>query len=169
MEHGKTRSKNETRVCLAHATAGRLLGYRAKQGAVLPEMQLSLYQRSAIKAPTSPSFRFNFPSRWYRRALRCLHALRHVSEESPQGCPRNSANIILAERRAFPTSESGTSAAYFLHSSFLQTITVLDARTLSSTRLTRPFWRVFPRSLLRRFDGGASLGVKGKTSSVSQL
>ena len=48
--------------------------------------------------------------------------LRHVSQQSPQGCPRNSANICLVEHRSFLTLEGGMSAASFLHSSFLQAI-----------------------------------------------
>ena len=46
--------------------------------------------------------------------------LRPVFQQSPQGCPRNSANVCLVEHRLFPTSEGGMLAASFLHSSFLQ-------------------------------------------------
>ena len=48
------------------------------------------------------------------------YALRPVSQQSPQGCPRNSANICLVELRSFSTSQGGMSAVSFLHSSFIQ-------------------------------------------------
>ena len=51
-----------------------------------------------------------------------FYSLRPVSQQPPQGCPRNSANICLIEHRSFSTLEGGMSAASFLHSSFLQAI-----------------------------------------------
>ena len=70
----------------------------------------------------SLSFSFSFSSRWHHSAQKGPYVLRPVSQQSPQGCPRNSANICLVEHRSFSTSEGGTSAASFLHSSFLQAI-----------------------------------------------
>ena len=67
-------------------------------------------------------FTFSFSSRWHRSARKTPYALRPVSHKSPQGCPRNSANICLVEHRSFSTLEGGMSAASFLHSSFLQAI-----------------------------------------------
>ena len=68
------------------------------------------------------SFSFNFSSRWHRSARKGPYALRPVSQQSPQGCPRNSANICLVEHRSFSALEGGMSAASFLHSSFLQAV-----------------------------------------------
>ena len=51
--------------------------------------------------------------------------LRPASQQSPQGCPRNTANVCLVEHRSFPTSEGGMSAASFLSSSFLQAISAV--------------------------------------------
>ena len=65
----------------------------------------------------SESFSFSFSSRWHRSARKGPYALRPVSQQSPQGCPRNSANICLVEHRSFSTLEGGTTAASFLHSS----------------------------------------------------
>ena len=68
------------------------------------------------------SYSFSFSSRWHRSAWKGPYALRPVSHQSPQGCPRNSANICLVEHRSFSTLEVGMSAASFLHSSLLQAI-----------------------------------------------
>ena len=65
---------------------------------------------------------FSFSSRWHRRARKGPYALRPVSQQTPQGCPRNSANICLVEHRSLSTLEGGMSAASFLHSSFLQAV-----------------------------------------------
>ena len=65
---------------------------------------------------------FSFSSRWHRSARKGPYALRPVSQQSPQGCLRNSANICLVEHWSFSTLEGGMSAASFLHSSFLQAV-----------------------------------------------
>ena len=65
------------------------------------------------------AFSFSFSSRWHRSARKGPYALRPVSQQSPQSCPRNSANICLVEHRSFSAFEGGISAASFLHSSFL--------------------------------------------------
>ena len=70
----------------------------------------------------SDSFSFSFSSRWHRSARKGPYALRPVSQQSPQGCPRNSTNICLVEHRSLSTLEGGMSAASFLHSSFLQAV-----------------------------------------------
>ena len=44
-------------------------------------------------------FQFNVSSRWHRIVRKDPYALRPVSRQSPQGCPRNSANICLVEPR----------------------------------------------------------------------
>ena len=68
------------------------------------------------------SFSLSFSSRWHRSARKGPYALRPVSQQSLQGCPRNSANICLVEHRSFSAFEGGMSAASFLHSSFLQAV-----------------------------------------------
>ena len=70
-------------------------------------------------------FSFSFSSRWHRSARKDPYALRPVYQQSPQGCPRNSAAICLVEHRSFSTLEGGMSAASFLHSSFLQAISAV--------------------------------------------
>ena len=64
-------------------------------------------------------FSFSFSSRWHRSSRKGPYALRPVSQQSPQGCPRNRVNICLVEHRSFSTLEGGMPAASFLHSSFL--------------------------------------------------
>ena len=66
---------------------------------------------------TSVSFSSSFNSRWHRSVRKGPYSLRPVSQQSPQGCPRNSANICLVEHRSFSTLVGGLSAASFLHSS----------------------------------------------------
>ena len=53
----------------------------------------------------------SFSSRWHRSSQKGPYALRSVSQQSPQGCPRNSTNACLVEHRSSPASEGGTSAA----------------------------------------------------------
>ena len=64
---------------------------------------------------------FQFQPKMASYSLR-PYSLHPVSQQFPQGCPRNSANICLVEHRSFSTLEGGMSAASFLHSSFLQAI-----------------------------------------------
>ena len=45
-----------------------------------------------------------------------------LPQQSPQGYPRNSANVCLIEYRSSPISEGGMSTVSFLPSSFLQVI-----------------------------------------------
>ena len=65
---------------------------------------------------------FSFSLRWHRSPRKGPYALRPVSQQSPQGCPRNSAHICLVEHRSFSTLEGGLSATSFLHSSSLRAI-----------------------------------------------
>ena len=71
------------------------------------------------------SFSFCFSSRWHCSARKGPYALRPISQQSPQGCPRNSTNICLVEHRSLSTLEGGMSAASFLHSSFFQAVSAL--------------------------------------------
>ena len=73
------------------------------------------------------SLSFSYSSRLHRSGRKGPYALppSHpppVSQHSPQGRPRNSANICLVEHGSFSTLKGGMSAASFLHSSFLQGI-----------------------------------------------
>ena len=65
---------------------------------------------------------FSFYSRWHRSARKDPYALLPVSQQFPQGCPRNSASVCLFEHGSSPTSEDGTPADSFVYSFFLQTI-----------------------------------------------
>ena len=78
--------------------------------------------RYKLKIRFSFSFGFKFSSKWHRSAQKGPYPLRPFSQQSPQGCPRNSANICLVEHRSFSTLEGGMSAASFLHSSFRQVL-----------------------------------------------
>ena len=71
------------------------------------------------------SFSFSFSSRWLCSARKGQYELCAVSQQSPQGCPRNSANICLVEHRSFSALWGGMSAASFLHSSFLRSISAV--------------------------------------------
>ena len=71
---------------------------------------------------TDGCFSFSFCPRWHRSARKGPYTLHPVSQQSSQGCPRNSAIICLVEHRLVPTLEGVSSATSFLHSSFLQVI-----------------------------------------------
>ena len=91
---------------------------------VQPEVHpMTSVDKSLTKLARSKIFsKLSFSSRWHRSARKCPYALRLVSQQSPQGCPRNSANIRLVEHRSLSILEGGMSAASFLYSSFLQAI-----------------------------------------------
>ena len=65
---------------------------------------------------------FSFSSRWHPSNRKGPYVLYPISQQSPQGCPQNSADICLVEHRSFLTLEGRMLAASFLHSSFLQAI-----------------------------------------------
>ena len=81
------------------------------------EQLCSFWKSCWTKACRQDSFSFSW--RWRRSTRKGPYALHPVSQQSPQSCPRNSANICLVEHRSFLTLEGGMSAASFLHSSFL--------------------------------------------------
>ena len=58
----------------------------------------------------------SFCLRWQRSARKGPYALLPVSQKSPQGCPRSSANVCQAEHGSFPTSWDYMKATSFLHS-----------------------------------------------------
>ena len=51
------------------------------------------------------NFSFGLSSRWHHSARKGPYTLHPISQQSPQGCPQNSANVCLVEYRLFPTSE----------------------------------------------------------------
>ena len=95
---------------------------------------------------------FSFSSRWHRSARKGPYALHLVSQQSPQGCPQNSANVCLVEHRSFPTSEGGMSAASFLHSSFLQAINAVMLWPVHVNKVTQASEHLCPAKLQTRCD-----------------
>ena len=82
------------------------------------------YRKPQGRLKTFSLFQFQFysSSRWHRSARKGPYTLRSVSQQSPQGCNRNGANICVVEHRSFSTLEGGVSIPSILHSSFLQAI-----------------------------------------------
>ena len=97
-------------------------------------------------------FSFRFSSRWHRSARKGPYALHPVSQQSPQGCPRNSANICLVEHRSFSTLEGGMSAASFLHSSFLQAISAVMLWLVHVEKVPQASEHLCPAKLQTRCD-----------------
>ena len=93
------------------------------------------------------SFSFTFSSRWHRSARKGPYALRPVSQQSPQGCPRNSANICLVEHRSFSTLEGGMSAVSFLHSSFLQAVNAVMLWPVHVQKVSQASEHLYPAKL----------------------
>ena len=98
------------------------------------------------------SFSFSFSSRWHRSARKGPYALRPVSQQSPQGCPRNSANICLVEHRSFSALEGGMSAASFLHSSFLQAVNAVMLWLVRAEKVPQASEHLCPAKLQTRCD-----------------
>ena len=98
------------------------------------------------------SFSFSFSSRWHCSARKGLYALRPVSQQSPQGCLRNSANICLVEHRSFWTLEGGMSAVSFLHSSFLQAVSAVMLWLLCVEKVPQASEHLCPAKLQTRCD-----------------
>ena len=95
-------------------------------------------------------FSFSFSSRWHRSAQKGPYALRPVSQQSPQGCPRNSANICLVEHRSFSAFEGGMSAASFLHSSFLQAVNAVMLWLVRAEKVPQASEHLCPAKLQTR-------------------
>ena len=108
---------------------------------------------SPRRSPTMVfSFSFSFSSRWHRSARKGPYALRPVSQQSPQGCPRNSANICLVEHRSFSAFEGGMSAASFLHSSFLQAVSAVMLWLVRAEKVPQASEHLCPAKLQTRCD-----------------
>ena len=97
-------------------------------------------------------FSFTFSSRWHRSARKGPYMLRSASQQSAQGCPRNSANICLVEHRSFSTLEGGMSAASFLHSSFLQATNSVILRPVHVQNVPQASEHLCPAKLQTRCD-----------------
>ena len=98
------------------------------------------------------SFSFSFSSRWHRSTRKGPYALRPVSQQSPQVCPRNSANICLAEHRSFSAFEGGMSAASFLHSSFLQAVNAVMLWLVRAEKAPQASEHLCPAKLQTKCD-----------------
>ena len=86
-------------------------------------------------------------------ALGKAHTLSAPSlQQSPQGCPRNSANICLVEHRSFSTLEDGMSAASFLHSSFLQAVSAVMLWLVRVEKIPQASEHLCPAKLQTRCD-----------------
>ena len=97
-------------------------------------------------------FSFSFSSRWHRSARKGPYALRPVSQQSPQGCPRHSANICLVEHRSFSTLEGGMSTPSFLHSYFLHAINVVMLWPVHVQKVPQASEHLYPAKLQTRCD-----------------
>ena len=91
-------------------------------------------------------------SRWHRSARKGPYAPRHFSPQSPPGCPRNSGNICLVERRSFLALEGGMSATSFLHSSFLQAINAVMLWPVHVQKVPQASEHVCSAKLQTRWD-----------------
>ena len=80
---------------------------------------------SSVSQILDISLSFSVSSIWNCSSRKGPYALRPVSQQSPQGCPQNSAKMCLVEHRSFAKSEGGMSSDSFLHSSFLQAISAV--------------------------------------------
>ena len=107
--------------------------------------------RHAI-AKRSFSSSFSFCSRWHRSARKGHYAVRPSSRQSPQGCPRNSADVCLVEHISFPTSEGGMSAASFLHSSFLQATSAVMLWPIHVPKIPQASEHLCPAKLQTKCD-----------------
>ena len=98
------------------------------------------------------SFRFSFSSRWHCSARKGPYVLCPVSQQSPQGCPQNSANICLVEHRSFLAFEGGMSAASFLHSSFLRAVSAVMLWLVRAEKVPQASEHLCPAKLQTRCD-----------------
>ena len=94
----------------------------------------------------------SFSLRWHCSAWKGPYVLRSISQQSPQGCPRSSANICLNERRSFLTLEDGMSAASFLHSSFFQAISAVMFWPVHVQKVPQAIEHLCPAKLQTRCD-----------------
>ena len=99
------------------------------------------------KNSNTKKFSFSMNSRWHRIAR-----LRPVSQQSPQGFPRNRASICLVEHRSFSTFEGGMSAASFLHSSFLQAVNAVMLWLVHVEKVPQASEHLCPAKLQTRCD-----------------
>ena len=101
------------------------------------------------KLPLLVCFSFSSNSRWRRRARKGPYTLHPFSQQSPQGCPRSSANICLVKHSSFSTLEGGIS---FLHSSFLQAISAAMLWPVHVQKVSQASEHLCPAKLQTRCD-----------------
>ena len=100
------------------------------------QQSCQVYEKKIVHKYPNPVS--SFRSKLHRSARKGPYALRPISQHSPQGCPRNSTNVCLVEHWSFPTSDGGTSAASFLHSSFLQAIDTVMLQPVHVRKFLKP-------------------------------
>ena len=133
------------------------------QTALLCSQYCCLWKRHVHATDVSTSF--SFSSRWHRNARKGPYALRSVSQQSPQGCPRNSVNICLVAHRSFSTLEGGMSAASFLRSSFLQAINAVMLWPVHVEKVPQASEHLCPAKLQTRCDICCALPATVSTTS----
>ena len=95
---------------------------------------------------------FSFSSRRHHSIRKDPYTLHPVSQQSLQGCPRNSASICLVEHRLFSTVEGGISTASFLHSSILQVINTVMRWPVHVQKIPQASEHLCPAKLQTRCD-----------------
>ena len=96
------------------------------------------------------SFNFSVSSRWHHSAQKGPYALFTISQQCPQSCPRNSANICLVEHRLFSTFEGRMSVASFLHSAFFQAISAVMLWPVHAQKVPQSSEHLYPAKLQSR-------------------
>ena len=110
------------------------------------------YSSFILLAEPLNQWSFSFSSRWHRSARKGPYTLRPVSRQSPQSCPRNSANICLVEHRSFSALEGGMSATSFLHCSFLQAVNAVMLWLVHAEKVPQASEHLCPAKLQTRCD-----------------
>ena len=114
---------------------------------VSPGLQLEWRRKMRYCCGQACVMSFGFSSRWFRSARKGP-----ISQQSPQGYPRNSANIYLVEHRSVSTLEGGRSAAFFFHSSSLQAINAVMLWPVHVQKVPQASEHLYPTKLQTRCD-----------------
>ena len=105
-----------------------------------------------IRNSSSSINSFSFSSRWHRSPRKGPYTLRPVYQQSPQGCPRNSANICLVEHRSFSALAGGMSTMPFSNSPFLQAINAVMLWPVHVQKVPHASEHLCPAKLQTRCD-----------------
>ena len=114
---------------------------------------------------------FLFLLKWDRCARKGLYTLYAISQQSSQGCPRNSVNVDVVEHRSYLTSEGGMSAASCLHSSFLQAISAVMLWPFHAQKVPQASKPLCPAKLQTRCDvycASGSISVSACSFSLTR-